>query len=42
MNPRGNVAASVHQRLLDKAKRENRPFNEMLQELVIRYTVVEP
>ena len=26
-----NVSASVHQRLLNKAKAENRPFNELLQ-----------
>ncbi len=29
--PVTNVAASVHQRLLNKARRENRPFNELLQ-----------
>lgn len=26
-----NIPASVHRRLLDKAKRENRPFNELFQ-----------
>lgn len=26
-----NVAASVHQRLLNKAKKSSRPFNELLQ-----------
>lgn len=30
-----NVAASVHQRLLDKARRDDRPFNEMLQYLAM-------
>jgi hypothetical protein len=33
-NPR-NIAASVHQRLLDKARRDGRPFNEMLQYLAM-------
>ena len=27
----GNVAASVHQRLLNHAKKTGRPFNEILQ-----------
>ena len=26
-----NIAASVHQRLLDKARESSRPFNELLQ-----------
>ncbi len=26
-----NVAASVHARLLNRAKADNRPFNELLQ-----------
>ena len=30
-----NVAASVHQKLLNKAKNEKRPFNELLQYFVI-------
>ena len=30
-----NVAASIHQRLLDKARKSNRPFNEMLQYLAM-------
>ncbi len=30
-----NIAASVHQRLLDKARRDGRPFNEMLQYLAM-------
>ncbi len=29
--PLKNVAASVHDRLLNKAKTEERPFNELLQ-----------
>jgi len=31
MNEHKNLAASVHQKLLDKAKETNRPFNELLQ-----------
>ncbi|MDR3557813.1 MAG: nucleotidyl transferase AbiEii/AbiGii toxin family protein [Syntrophobacteraceae bacterium] len=31
MKPARNVAASVRQRLLNRAKREKRPFNELLQ-----------
>lgn len=30
-NPAQNLAASVHQRLLNNAKATNRPFNELLQ-----------
>jgi predicted nucleotidyltransferase component of viral defense system len=30
-----NIAASVHQRLLDKAKESSRPFNELLQHFAI-------
>lgn len=30
-----NIAASVHQRLLDKAKKSSRPFNEFLQHFAI-------
>ena len=30
-----NTAASVHQRLLDKAKESSRPFNEILQRFAI-------
>jgi len=30
-----NIAASVHQRLLDKAKESSRPFNEILQHFAI-------
>jgi len=30
-----NLAASVHQRLLDKAKESSRPFNELLQYFAI-------
>ena len=30
-----NIAASVHQRLLNKAKESSRPFNELLQYFVI-------
>ena len=29
--PRSNIAASVHQRLLNKARADQRPFNELLQ-----------
>ncbi len=31
MSPPGNLAASIHQRLLNKATQEYRPFNELLQ-----------
>lgn len=31
MRQGGNVSASVHQRLLDLARNDNRPFNELLQ-----------
>ena len=33
MSPKSltNIAASVHQRLLNRAKETNRPFNEILQ-----------
>ena len=30
-----NLAASVHQRLLNKAKESSRPFNELLQYFAI-------
>jgi hypothetical protein len=30
-----NIAASVHQRLLNKAKESSRPFNEILQHFAI-------
>jgi hypothetical protein len=30
-----NIAASVHQRLLNKAKESSRPFNELLQYFAI-------
>ena len=30
-----NIAASVHQRLLNKAKESSRPFNEFLQYFAI-------
>ena len=30
-----NMAASVHQRLLNKSKESSRPFNELLQHFVI-------
>ena len=30
-----NIAASAHQRLLDKARQSSRPFNELLQYLAI-------
>jgi len=39
-----NLAASVHQRLLNKAKESSRPFNELLQYFVIErfvYRAVE-
>lgn len=31
MKPLRNIAASVRQRLLDRARREGRPFDEVLQ-----------
>ena len=31
MTPPKNISASVRQRLLDQAKRDRRPFNELLQ-----------
>jgi len=31
MNEQKNLAASVHQKLLNKAQKTNRPFNELLQ-----------
>jgi hypothetical protein len=31
MKPSANVAASVRQRLLNRARSDNRPFNELLQ-----------
>ncbi len=34
MTKRSNVAASVHQRLLNRARKESRPFNELLQRFV--------
>ncbi len=33
--PIKNTAASVHQRLLNKAKESSRPFNEVLQHFAI-------
>jgi hypothetical protein len=30
-----NITASVHQRLLNKAKESSRPFNELLQHFAI-------
>jgi len=30
-----NIAASVHQRLLNKARESSRPFNELLQHFAI-------
>lgn len=35
INIRQNVPASIHQRLLNKAKEENRPFNELVQYFAI-------
>lgn len=35
MKPVKNLAASVHQRLLDKARQTGRPFNELLQYFAI-------
>jgi Nucleotidyl transferase AbiEii toxin, Type IV TA system len=35
MKPVKNLAASVHQRLLDKARQTDRPFNELLQYFAI-------
>lgn len=35
MTKKSNVAASVHQRLLNRARKESRPFNEMLQRFPI-------
>jgi hypothetical protein len=38
-----NLAASVHQRLLDKARQTGRPFNELLQYFTMeRYKLPEP
>ena len=34
-----NTAASVHQRLLNKAKDTTRPFNELLQHFAIEQNV---
>ena len=34
MTKRSNIAASVHQRLLNRARKESRPFNELLQRFV--------
>lgn len=31
MSPPGNLAASIQQRLLNKAAQEHQPFNELLQ-----------
>jgi hypothetical protein len=31
MTPASNIAASIHQRILNKAVAEKRPFNELLQ-----------
>lgn len=33
--PLVNIAQSVHQRLLTRAQKENRPFNELLQHYAI-------
>ncbi len=35
MTAKANLAASVHQRLLNRAKKDGRPFNELLQYYVL-------
>ncbi len=42
MNQRtgANLAASIRQRLLNKARETDRPFNEMLQYFVVTFSMV--